>query len=247
MSSTKQTNDLELVTWNYIRNQYENVPNAQNVPMALRYLILQFAKRITGCRMLDFKVDIEFFNLLLTKLPFLRRFKLLYRASNHAYSHKKFHELCDNKGPTICIIKSNWGNIFGGFTWRSWHPGAGINWNWVSDEDAFLFLIKSNDELIQNECPTIIDMISKRGDKAICCDKRYGPLFGGGHEICINGDCNAPVDATAKRHFTYSWPLNESTYKCDVTDNLSGSKTRSSFLIGAYLFQVIDYEVFKLE
>ena len=48
------------------------------------------------------------------------KWKLLYRASEHGYSAKSFHECCDNKGPTLVIIKSSGSWIFGGYTTRSW-------------------------------------------------------------------------------------------------------------------------------
>ena len=51
--------------------------------------------------------------------------KLIYRASEHGYSAKSFHECCDDKGPTLVVIKSNGGWIFGGYTTKSWkvvHP-----------------------------------------------------------------------------------------------------------------------------
>ena len=46
--------------------------------------------------------------------------KLRYRASEHNYSAKSFHECCDDKGPTLIIIKSSGGWIFGGYTTQSW-------------------------------------------------------------------------------------------------------------------------------
>ena len=46
--------------------------------------------------------------------------KLLYRASEHGYSAESFHEYCDAKGPTLVIIKSEGGWIFGGYTTQSW-------------------------------------------------------------------------------------------------------------------------------
>ena len=46
--------------------------------------------------------------------------KLLYRASEHGYSGQSFHEYCDDKGPTLVIIKSSGGWIFGGYTTQSW-------------------------------------------------------------------------------------------------------------------------------
>ena len=54
------------------------------------------------------------------------KWRLLYRASEHGYTGKSFHEYCDDvKGPTLIVIKSSEGWIFGGYTTRSWkvaHP-----------------------------------------------------------------------------------------------------------------------------
>ena len=46
--------------------------------------------------------------------------KLLYRSSEHDYTAESFHECCDNKGPTLIVIKSSGGWIFGGYTTQSW-------------------------------------------------------------------------------------------------------------------------------
>ena len=48
------------------------------------------------------------------------KWKLMYRASEHGYTGESFHEYCDNKGPTLVIIKSSRGWIFGGYTTQSW-------------------------------------------------------------------------------------------------------------------------------
>ncbi len=53
------------------------------------------------------------------------KWKLLYRASEHEYSAESFHECCDDKGPTLIVIKSSGGWIFGGYTTQSW-SGIGI-------------------------------------------------------------------------------------------------------------------------
>ena len=45
---------------------------------------------------------------------------LLFRASRDGFETQTFHPKCDNKGPTITIVKSG-GNIFGGFTEISWN------------------------------------------------------------------------------------------------------------------------------
>lgn len=46
--------------------------------------------------------------------------KLIYRASEHDYTASSFHEYCDNKGPTLIVIKSSVGLIFGGYTSVHW-------------------------------------------------------------------------------------------------------------------------------
>ena len=44
---------------------------------------------------------------------------LLYRASRNGWAASNFHSCCDNKGPTVTVIKS--GNyIFGGYTEKEW-------------------------------------------------------------------------------------------------------------------------------
>ncbi len=49
------------------------------------------------------------------------KWRLIYRASEHEYTAKSFHEYCDNvKGPTLIVIKSDGGWIFGGYTTQSW-------------------------------------------------------------------------------------------------------------------------------
>ena len=62
--------------------------------------------------------------------------KMIYRASAHDYSASSFHSHCDDKGPTLVVIKSSGGWIFGGYTTQSWrviHPGywGGIYYNMI--------------------------------------------------------------------------------------------------------------------
>ncbi len=48
------------------------------------------------------------------------KWKLIYRASEHGYTSYSFHEYCDHKRPTLTVIKSRGGWIFGGYTTESW-------------------------------------------------------------------------------------------------------------------------------
>ena len=47
------------------------------------------------------------------------KWQLLMRASQDGFQAQTFHSKCDNKGPTVTIVKSG-NNIFGGFTEISW-------------------------------------------------------------------------------------------------------------------------------
>ena len=48
------------------------------------------------------------------------KWRLLYRASENDYTGESFHHYCDDKGPTLVVIKSSGGWIFGGYTTQSW-------------------------------------------------------------------------------------------------------------------------------
>ena len=46
---------------------------------------------------------------------------LIYRGSEDGFTAAVFHKKCDQKGPTLIIIKSDKGKIFGGFTDIDWN------------------------------------------------------------------------------------------------------------------------------
>ena len=46
-----------------------------------------------------------------------------YRALDNGWNVSTFHSRCDNKGPTLSIIRKD-NNVFGGFTERTWGEGG---------------------------------------------------------------------------------------------------------------------------
>jgi hypothetical protein len=42
--------------------------------------------------------------------------KMIYRGSEHEFTRKSWDDLCVNKGPTLSVIQSENGRIFGGYT-----------------------------------------------------------------------------------------------------------------------------------
>lgn len=70
----------------------------------------------------------------------VKEIKLLYRGSDDGFIASKFHELCDEKGSTLTIIKSDgYDRIFGGFTDIPWKnssvlaPGRGNSFIYCFD------------------------------------------------------------------------------------------------------------------
>ena len=59
-------------------------------------------------------------------LPTNATCSLLYRASVYGKTPADFHRCCDNKGPTLVLIKSGQ-YIFGGYTSQSWISPSGID------------------------------------------------------------------------------------------------------------------------
>lgn len=61
-------------------------------------------------------------------------YALIFRASRNGWTAANFHSCCDNKGPTVTVVKC--GNyIFGGYTDQSWEShgrtivqGSAISW-----------------------------------------------------------------------------------------------------------------------
>ena len=67
--------------------------------------------------------------------------ELLYRMSRDGDKISKFHELCDNKGPTLTLFETTDGNKGGIYTPLSWD----INTNdWKHDLETFLFNLNKN-------------------------------------------------------------------------------------------------------
>ena len=75
-------------------------------------------------------------------------------------------------------------------------------------------------------------------DKLFFCFSGCGPIFGGGHDICISDDCN-------NRNSSANFPQ---TYNRPGENRLANNKDTYRMFSGGdtYNFKVVDYEVFKL-
>ena len=167
--------------------------------------------------------------------------KLIYRASEHGYSASSFHDYCDDKGPSLVIIKSSDSCIFGGYTTQSWkynpsQPNQDCYMNQFYDQDrenpsSFIF-ITSN---LFNVPPTRL-VKRKESKSSIPCDPLSGPIFSGfGMDIYIGDRCNLEGSCSIVKNGTNGYkrhPLD----KCSLFVNTK--KPERNY------FSVLDYEVF---
>lgn len=102
------------------------------------------------------------------------KFELLYQATRDGYSNTSFHKLCDNKGPTVTLVKNKTGYVFGGYTSANWTQSG----SYETDQSAFLFTIENKEGNVALKWN-----VSSGGGNAIHNNSSYGPTFGGGHDL----------------------------------------------------------------
>ena len=61
-----------------------------------------------------------------------------------------FHNKCNNKGPTISIIKNKKGYIFGGYASIDWKGG---NYTYRSAPESFIFTLTNKYEIAPTKFP----------------------------------------------------------------------------------------------
>jgi hypothetical protein len=116
---------------------------------------------------------------------------LLFRGSRDGWSAKIIHSKIDGQGPTITIIKTQKGKIFGGFASVSWESNATKHYyngsayvehskNYKPDKNTFLFSV---DLAIKNSR----NLSEEYG--YIVCRSDYGPIFGD-HDLYVPADAN---------------------------------------------------------
>ncbi len=174
------------------------------------------------------------------------KWKLLYRSSEHDYTSKSFHEYCDNKGPTLVVIKSSEGWIFGGYTTRSWkvvHPDEyssiissciifSID-KYKDDDEAFIFTLKN-----ANGVEPTRYMKRKESKYAIYCDPNYGPRFGYDNIYIVN-NCNKENSCWINNNGKEGYECHPE-YKNSLFVNTAGPNKGNKF-------SVLDYEVFGID
>ena len=157
-----------------------------------------------------------------------RKWSLLYRASRDGFEASNFHSSCDYKPNTLTIVKSENGNIFGGFTSIQWKSSATASFE--NDIKAFIF------SLVNKEKRPLLFEHTSTNNSSICLHANYGPIFGGSNDFVIFNNSNTNSNSNSNLGFTYSHP-----------EFPFGSEKANAILAGARHFQVQEIEVFQMQ
>ena len=147
------------------------------------------------------------------------RLELLYRASRDGWDPQQFHRRCDAQGPTVTLIKTDHGYVFGGFSDQSWTSGG----HWIASQKAFLFALCCAAGLGPTRLPVA------NADHALYGHSSYLPAFGGGFDLKVGTNKRRAGDVRVGH-----------SYECPR--GLDGS----AFLTGAGRFQASEVEVFAV-
>ena len=142
-------------------------------------------------------------------------FKLIYRATRDGDTYKDFHRMCDDKSPTICVMKTPKGYIFGGYTTVIFN-NPNNKYLLLKDKNAFVFSLNKREKY-------------KTKDKkiSISIDTNYLIIFGNGSNSIQIAD-NA---LKTNRH----WSNPNGSYG----DNLDLTEDKNFSIVEMEVFQVI--------
>ncbi|CDW84393.1 tldc domain-containing protein [Stylonychia lemnae] len=147
----------------------------------------------------------------------------LYKGSTDGFKAQKFHQKCDNKGPTVTFILSEFGQVFGGYTSVPWKTPENY-FQRQKDKKAFVFQLTKN---------TLHPLNISHVDHAVSHFQNQIIQFGL-DDIHIEDDCN--LNKT-------NYCSIGNTYKLSKSINL-GNQTSNEYLAGAKKFRVLEIVVY---
>ncbi|MCF8460577.1 MAG: TLD domain-containing protein [Flavobacteriales bacterium] len=143
---------------------------------------------------------------------------LLYRKSQHGGNSQTFRNLCANQGPTVVLIKTTTGRVFGAYRSTSYLLNVS---NYSQATGSFLISFTDDTRSTSMAYPQY----------AVYDDYNYGPTFGGGHDLYVNN--------TLSSGYCYGH-----SYTCIVGSQ--GSATCNNYLAGTQNFTIADMEVYGI-
>lgn len=153
------------------------------------------------------------------------KYTLLYKISRDGCNSTTFHNLCNNKGPTVTLVYNPSGSVYGGYTSLNWRSTNAYQ----IDANAFLFRLYQNGNLQPKKFPR------KGNGNDVYDHVSYGPTFGGGHDLyTFNGTIN---------HNGTCYPLNGG---CSIGNSYDAQGENINTICNGNL-QAMDLEVYLVE
>lgn len=103
---------------------------------------------------------------------------LLYRGSMDGFSAENFHNKCDNKGKTLTVIKSDSGNVFGGYTDIPWDSPSSSK-KIKKNGNSFVFSLRDDNSIVK---------LQNMGNEEVVHDKKRHVCFR--YAIYVKNNCN---------------------------------------------------------
>ena len=114
----------------------------------------------------------QFLLCIATWLPDAASPSLLFRMSRDGITPSDFHSRCDGKRPTVVLIRSDKGFVFGGYADKAWHNGERLAPAPIPCTDSFIFTVWN-----PHGIPPTRYAVSNPSS-ALYGDSWYGPIFG---------------------------------------------------------------------
>ena len=198
-------NDIDIIVECIINGYIKIYGNEIYIPIEIIKILGQYYGNISESNIINKTHDwICFMNMILKQLNktgiILRK---IYDTDIDGFRAETFHTKCDNKGPTLCIIKNEYDYIFGGYTKISWNNPS--QYMYKSDPNAFLYNYYPKQK--------IYPIRLKTGMNAVRHQNKYGLSFGNGCDLIIYDNCNVRSNSNSNRPSIYSFKQYEITSK----------------------------------
>jgi hypothetical protein len=201
--------------------EYIAKPDATDSKTLLKLEFQSRYKQFSGSNLLDNKTSW----LLKRWLPYSKKgWEIIYRASKDGFGAATFHSKCDNQGPTVTIIQSEAGNVFGGYNPTHWSQSGSYSF----DQNSFIFVLQS-----KKGKPSKFDNFGTDRNSTYNC-AGYGPTWGGGHDLYVCDNSNTNTSSYCN-----------SSYSFKIPGEVYGSTTAQSVLAGSYNYKTKEIEVFR--
>jgi len=101
--------------------------------------------------------------------------KLLYKFTRDQKTNEAWHQACNGKGPTVSVVRTKDGHVFGGYCHLSWWtPSSGERSEQKESKESFIFSITDG----KNRQPYKLLQYQNYQDAIFSCSNAYG--FGWG-------------------------------------------------------------------